>query len=152
MSVKTAGPRQIALSATVAVVVSLLVSQVAGPARGQAASVSTQQIASSTLDQDLRVTLTAMRGPDDRGAPTATVWLAAYTRSNSSWQSLGRVRVGEPNGWFWFPLTGGHAICGFSASDYPSSSIAVRLRVTPSVGCSDQVFRFRVDQGKLVSE
>ena len=60
----------------------------------QAAATSTKQIAVSTLGQDFRATLTAVRGPSEGGAAVATVRVAAYKRSAGEWQLIGRQTVG----------------------------------------------------------
>jgi hypothetical protein len=114
------------------------------------ASPATKQIAVSTLNQDLRVTLTAIRGPNDGGAPAATVRIAAYQQSAGEWKLIGRHTVGQRNAWFWNVVTGPGAICGFSTSNVPPERMRVRLLVSPSIGCS-ATYKFRVANGALVA-
>ena len=106
----------------------------------------TRQIASSTLDRDLRVTLTAIRGPGDGGSPAATVKVAAYERSGSDWKLLGRQTVGDRNGWFWNVVAAPGGMCRFSTSDVNPYPIEVRLLVSASLGCSAVTYNFHVDK------
>src|SRR5262249_53092251 len=83
-----------------------------------AAGATTRQIAVSTLGQDLRATLTAIRGPGNgAGAPAATVNVAVYQRSAGKWKLIGQQPVGARNAWFWNVVTGDGGICLFSTSD-----------------------------------
>jgi hypothetical protein len=110
-----------------------------------AAATTTKQIAVSTLGQDFRASLTALRGPADRGAPTATVKVAVFKRSAGAWRLIGRLRVGATNAWFWNVVTGRGAICQFSTSNVPPYPMQVRLLVSPSIGCSDVTYNFHID-------
>ena len=112
----------------------------------QAAATSTKQIAVSTLGQDFRATLTAVRGPSEGGAAVATVRVAAYKRSAGEWQLIGRQTVGESNAWLWNVAAGGHATCRFSASDVSPYPLEVRLLVSPSIGCSVATYNFHIDK------
>ena len=110
------------------------------------AATATKQIAVSTLGQDLRASLTAVRGPNDGGAPAATVRVAVYKRSAGAWRLIGRLTVGATNAWFWNVVTGLGAICQFSASDVAPFPMQVRLLVSPSIGCSDATYNFHIDK------
>jgi hypothetical protein len=110
------------------------------------AATTTKQIAVSTLGQDFRATLTAVRGPSEGGVPTATVRVAVYKWSAGEWKLVGRQTVGESNAWFWNVVTGGHAICRFSTSDVSPYPIEVRLLVSPSIGCSVATYNFHIDK------
>jgi hypothetical protein len=115
-----------------------------------AAATTSRQIAVSTLNQDLRVTLTAVRGPSQGGAPVATVKITAYQRSAGKWTLTGRRTVGQPNAWFWNVVTGGHAVCQFATSDVSPDPIRVRLLVSPAIGCS-ATYKFHLAEGALVT-
>jgi len=116
------------------------------------ASTTSKQIAVSTLNQDFRATLTAIRGPSQGGAPTATVKIAAYKKSAGEWKLIGRQTVGQRNAWFWNVVTGPQAICRFSASDVSPDRLEVRLLVSPSIGCSVATYKFHIDKyGALVA-
>jgi len=107
---------------------------------------TTKQIAVSTLGQDFRASLTAVRGPNNGGAPAATVKVAVFKRSAGAWRLIGRLTVGATNGWFWNVVTGPGAICQFSTSDVSPFPMQVRLLVTPSIGCSDATYNFHIDK------
>jgi len=114
-------------------------------------STGTAQIAVITLGQDVRTTLTAVRGSGGGGTPVATVRLAAYERSAGKWKLIGRQLVGQPNAWFWNVVTGKGAICRFSASGQSPYPIEVRLLVSDSIGCSAATYNFHIDKyGTLV--
>ena len=106
------------------------------PAAGSAttAAAQIQEIASSTLGHDLKVTLTAVRSTSDDLA--ASVQLTTYTFVDGAWQAQDLTPVGEPDSWFWFPLTGSQAVCQFSTASSGQQPIAVSLLTTPSIGCS----------------
>jgi hypothetical protein len=110
------------------------------------AGAATKQIAVSTLGQDFRASLTAVRGPGNGGAPAATVSVAVYKRSAGAWRLIGRQTVGANNAWFWNVVTGRGAICQFSASDVAPFPMQVRLLVSPSIGCSDATYNFHIDK------
>ncbi len=113
---------------------------------------TTKQIAVSTLGQDFRVTLTAVRGPSQGGAAVATVKVAAYQRSAGEWKLIGRQTVGQSNAWFWNAVTGEGAICLFSTSDFSPYPMEVRLLVSDSIGCSAATYNFHLDKyGTLVA-
>lgn len=106
-----------------------------------------RRIAISTLGRDLRFTLTAVRS---RSEPLqATVHLRVFTFQNGVWRVSDRATVGDVDGWFWFPLTGRRAVCAFSTASTEPAPVAVRLLVTPSIGCSSTE-RFRVENGRIV--
>jgi hypothetical protein len=115
-----------------------------------AASTTTKQIAVSTLNQDFRATLTAIRGPSQGGAPVATVKIAAYKRSAGEWKLIGRQTVGHRNAWFWNVVTGPHAICQFSTGDVSPDPMRVKLLVSPAIGCST-TNKFHLANGALVA-
>ncbi|MFG3253373.1 hypothetical protein [Streptomyces sp. NPDC048172] len=94
----------------------------------------TKQIASTTLGDDYKLTLTALR---DTGDPyAASVRLTVYGHTSGAWKETDRVTVGEVGGWFWYPLTGKGAVCRFTAGSTNPAPIEVSLTVTPSIGCS----------------
>jgi hypothetical protein len=128
----------------------LLPMGLAQAAPASTASTTTKQIAVSTLNQDLRVTLTAIRGPNDGGAPAATVKITAYQQSAGEWKLIGRHTVGQRNAWFWNVLTGPGAICRFSTSNVPPDPMRVRLLVSPSIGCS-ATYKFHLANGALAA-
>jgi len=103
-------------------------------------------VARSVL-QDTKAVLTATRTPQD----TATVRLTVYRRAHGAWDSTGTELVGKRRGWFWFVVSGPHAVCRFSVSDTPRRAVAVRLLVTPSIGCAARTQRFHVQNGDLVA-
>jgi len=116
------------------------------------ASTITKQIAVSTLGQDFRATLTAVRGPSGGGVPAATVKVAVYERSAGEWRLIGRQTVGGNNAWFWNVVTGRGPICQFSTSDTSPYPMEVRLLVSASVGCSEATYNFHIDKyGALVA-
>jgi len=117
-----------------------------------AAGATTKQIAVSTLGPDFRATLTAIRGPRTGLAPpAATVKIAVYQRPAGRWKLIGRLTVGESNAWLWNVVTGGDAICLFSASGLSPYPIQVRLLVSDSIGCSAATYNFHIDKyGTLV--
>ncbi|GAA2099676.1 hypothetical protein GCM10009801_71550 [Streptomyces albiaxialis] len=106
----------------------------AAPPAPAAKKVETKQIASTTLGDDYRLTLTALR---DTGDPyAASVRLTVYGHSTGAWKETDRVTIGEVGGWFWHPLTGDAAVCRFTAGSTNPAPIEVSLLVTPSIGCS----------------
>ncbi|MEU6334787.1 hypothetical protein ABZ839_10070 [Streptomyces cellulosae] len=106
-----------------------------------------RRIASSVLGKDVKYTLTALRSRTDPLA--ASVRLQVFTFDNGTWRETDRALVGEADSWFWFPLTGRHAVCAFSTSSTQPAPVAVSMLVTPSVGCSPTA-NFRVDNGRIV--
>jgi hypothetical protein len=115
------------------------------------ASSTTKQIAVSTLSNDFRTVLTAIRGAGGDGVLPATVRITAYERSGDQWKSLGHQTVGDPDSWFWNVVSGPGAICRFSTSGLAPYPVEVRLLVSDSIGCSPATYNFRVDKyGHLV--
>ncbi|MGW0337403.1 hypothetical protein ACWD0J_37245 [Streptomyces sp. NPDC003011] len=106
----------------------------ASSAGTNAAAPQTQQIASSVLGSDYKITLAALRSTDDEYA--ASVRLQVYTRTDGAWKESDRVTVGDVDGWYWYPLTGKGAVCQFSTSGSEPAPVSVSLLVTPSIGCS----------------
>jgi hypothetical protein len=88
----------------------------------------TRQLASATVGTDLAVTVRAQR----TGESSANVYLA-FSSHGSQWSE----RV--PGAWFWYPLTGQGAVCGFSVTSLPNTKpvVGLSLLITPSIGCSD---------------
>ncbi|MFF8813143.1 hypothetical protein [Streptomyces pactum] len=108
----------------------------------------TRTIATSTLGDDIRVTLTAVRSTQDDLA--ANVRLSTYTMDRGHWKLQDTEQVGKKDSWFWFPLTGSGAVCEFSTASRPPQRIKVQLLITPSIGCSP-VHRFQVRDGRIVT-
>jgi hypothetical protein len=105
-----------------------------------------REIASSVLGRDLKFTLTALRSRTDPLA--ATVQLRVFTFQNGVWKESDQATVGDVDGWFWFPLTGRHAICQFSTASTDPAPVAVSLLVTPSIDCSPTE-NFQVKDGQI---
>ena len=131
--------------------VTLLLASVLGTAGATASNArtmapQTQQIASSVLGSDYKITLTALRSTDDEYA--ASVRLQVYTHDSGTWKESDRVTVGEVDGWYWYPLTGSHAVCEFSTASTEPAPLAVSLMITPSIGCS-QPAHYVVKQGRV---
>ncbi|KFF98654.1 hypothetical protein IQ62_23765 [Streptomyces scabiei] len=118
----------------------------AGASNADSAAPKTQQIASSTLGSDYKITLTALRSTEDEYA--ASVRLQVYTRSAGAWKESDRVTVGDVDGWFWYPLTGKGAVCQLSTAGTEPAPLTVSLLLTPSLGCSDPA-HFVVKQGRV---
>ena len=106
----------------------------------------TAVVARSVL-QDTKAELTATRTPN----LTATVRLTVYRRAHGAWHSTGSQVVGKRRGWFWFVASGPFAVCRFSVSNTPRRAVAVRLLVTPSIGCAARTQHFHVENGHLVN-
>ncbi|MEU3104004.1 hypothetical protein [Streptomyces griseoflavus] len=106
-----------------------------------------RRIASSVLDEDYKFTLTALRSRTDPLA--ASVRLQVFTFENGAWRESDRALVGKADSWFWFPLTGRHAVCEFSTSGTEPAPVAVSVLITPSIGCSPTE-NFRIDNGRIV--
>jgi hypothetical protein len=131
----------------------LLMAGVLGTAGAGASSADTsaaaqqkKQIASSVLGSDYKITLTALRSPEDQYA--ATVELQVYKQSGGAWKETDLVTVGDVDGWFWYPLTGKGAVCEFSTASTEPAPLTVSLLVTPSIGCSDPV-NYLVKEGRV---
>lgn len=115
------------------------------PAEPQAAE--RRRIATSVLDRDFRYTLTALRSQTDPNA--ASVRLQVFTFRDGAWRESDRALVGEADAWFWFPLTGRHAVCQFSTAGTEPAPVAVSLLITPSIGCSPAE-NFRIENGQII--
>lgn len=109
-----------------------------------------QEIASTTPSPDFRVTITATSGGAGP-APTATAILSTYTQRDGQWQRQDSHLIDKPDSWFWYPLTGEHAVGQFTASDSGNHPISVQLLRTPATGYS-QVFHFHVDNGHIIAD
>ncbi|HEY5836068.1 hypothetical protein [Streptomyces sp.] len=107
-----------------------------------------QQIASSVLDRDFKFTLTALRSQAD--PLLATVRLRVFTFQGGAWKESDRATVGAVDSFFWFPLTGRHAVCEFSTAGTEPAPVAVSRLNTPSVGCSPTE-NFRIEDGRIVT-
>ncbi|MER6715403.1 MULTISPECIES: hypothetical protein [unclassified Streptomyces] len=118
----------------------------AGSSSAGTAAPETRQIASSTLGSDYKITLTALRSPEDEYA--ASVRLQVYTQSGGSWKESDRVTVGGVDGWFWYPLTGKGAVCEFSTASSEPAPLTVSLLLTPSLGCSEPA-HYVVKEGRV---
>jgi hypothetical protein len=64
----------------------------------------------------------------------------------SEWKSLGRLTVGDRNGWFWNVVAGPGGICRLSTSDIDPYPIELRPLVSASLGCSPVNYNFHVDE------
>ncbi|GAA2640303.1 hypothetical protein [Streptomyces vastus] len=119
----------------------------ARPQGGKAAE--KRQIASSVLGEDFKFTLTALRSTTD--PLRASVRLKVFVLRDGVWSLSDQVPVGNPDSWFWFPLTGRGAICEFSTASTNPAPIVVSLLITPSVGCSPTE-NFELRDGKFSVE
>ncbi len=117
-----------------------------GSSGAAAKAAPTKQIASSVLGGDYKITLTALRSPEDELA--ASVRLQVFTRGGGAWKESDRVTVGDVDGWFWYPLTGKGAVCDFATASTEPAPLTVSLLVTPSIGCSDPV-HYLVKEGRV---
>jgi hypothetical protein len=139
-------PRMTRKLRTVAPVLALglmLLAVSAASASSHAATLSdSKQIASATLNQDIRIILRAVKGSG--GSATVYVFLSEF--SGGAWNSLGRQPVGDPNGWLWPVVTDVGAICRFSTSNVDPYPIEVRLLISTSIGCSPATYNFHVDK------
>lgn len=106
-----------------------------------------RQIATSVLDKDFTFTLTALRSQTDPQA--ASVRLQVFTFQDGAWRESDRALVGEVDSWFWFPLTGRHAVCEFSTASTEPAPVAVSLLITPSIGCSPTE-NFQIENGQII--
>ncbi|MFI8166328.1 hypothetical protein ACIGAN_08200 [Streptomyces sp. NPDC085931] len=118
----------------------------AGASSAGTTAPQTRQIASSTLGSDYRITLTALRSPQDEYA--ASVRLQVFTQSGGAWKESDRVTVGEVDGWFWYPLTGKGAVCEFATASTEPAPVTVSLLLTPSLGCSEPA-HYTVREGRV---
>lgn len=118
-------------------------------AAAKVAAPQTRQIASSVLGGDYKITLTALRSPEDELA--ASVRLQVFTQSAGAWKESDRVTVGDVDGWFWYPLTGRGAVCEFATASTEPAPLTVSLLVTPSIGCSDPV-HYLVKEGRVYAD
>jgi hypothetical protein len=154
-AIRSAGRRltMIALTGSLAgaVLATVALSMSAQASTGATQAGRRDTIAQLTSD-GLRVTLTAYQTSGGK-APTATVRVAAYHRSDGSWVRYGRpLLVGKRAGWFWNVVTDRFGVGQFSASTgglHPLR-LTVRLLVSPAIGPSAP-FRFAVAGGRLVA-
>lgn len=113
-----------------------------------ARTAQSHRIASSVLGRDLKFTLTALRSQADPFA--ASVRLQVFILQGGAWKESDRATVGDVDGWFWFPLTGRHAVCKFSTAGTEPAPVAVSLLVTPSIGCSPTE-NFQIKDGRIAA-
>jgi hypothetical protein len=106
-----------------------------------------RRIATSVLDRDFKFTLTALRSQADPLA--ASVRLQVFVFKDGAWRESDRALVGDVDGWFWFPLTGRHAVCEFSTAGTEPAPVAVSLLITPSIGCSPTE-NFQIKDGQII--
>src|SRR5215471_9366195 len=117
-----------------------------------AARVGRSETIAQLTSDGLRATLTAVETSGGK-APTATVRVAAYHRSDGTWVRFGRpLVVGRSSGWFWKVVTGRFGVGQFSAvtGGLRPLRLTVRLLVSDAVGPSAP-FRFAVAGGRLVA-
>jgi hypothetical protein len=145
--------RVIALTGSVA---GAVLATVALGTSAQASTGATQTRGIATIAQltsgGLRATMTAYQTSGGQ-VPTATVWVAAYHRSDGTWVRYGRpLVVGRRSGWFWKVVTDRCGVEQFSAvTGGPRPlRLTVRLLVSPTIGPSAP-FRFAVADGRLVA-
>ena len=110
-------------------------------------SAERRRIATSVLNRDFKYTLTALRSQTDPLA--ASVRLEVFTFKNGAWSESDRALVGEADAWFWFPLTGHHAVCEFSTASTEPAPVVVSLLITPSIGCSPAE-NFQIENGQII--
>jgi len=137
-------------------VVGAVLATVALGTSAQASTGATQVARSETIAQltsdGLRATMTAHETSGGQ-APTATVQVTAYHRSDGTWVRSGRpLVVGRRNGWFWKVVTGRFGVEQFSAvtGGLRPLRLTVRLLASPTIGPSAP-FRFAVAGGRLVA-
>ncbi|MEV0693106.1 hypothetical protein [Streptomyces sp. NPDC050388] len=106
-----------------------------------------RRIATSVLDRDFKFTLTALRSQTDPLA--ASVRLQVFTFEDGAWRESDRALVGGVDAWFWFPLTGRHAVCEFFTAGTEPAPVAVSLLITPSTGCSPTE-NFQIENGQII--
>lgn len=145
--------------AVVALAGSLAGAVLAAVALGMSAQASTgaprvgqSQTIAQLTSEGLRARLTAYQTSGGK-APTATVRVAAYHRSDGKWVRYGQpLLVGKQAGWFWYVVTARFGVEHFSASigGLHLLRLTVRLLVSPSIGPSAP-FRFTVTGGRLVA-
>jgi hypothetical protein len=113
-----------------------------------AASPATATIGSSTA-VGFRISVTATKGSDSGGAPSATVYVTASEKLGGQWRLLGRQRVGRPNGFFWKVVTGPHSVRQLSIDTSSPERVTLQLLISPALGWSP-AYRFHVQDGHLV--
>ncbi|KUJ66952.1 hypothetical protein ACZ90_31490 [Streptomyces albus subsp. albus] len=119
------------------------------PGPGARINPQTNWLATSVLDKDLKVSLTAVRSTTDQYA--ASVELSTYTQSQGQWKLQDTERVGKKDSWFWFPLTGPQAVCEFSTASAKPQTTKVSLLITPSIGCS-AVHTFHLRNSQIMAD
>jgi hypothetical protein len=142
--------RAVVLSAAVVALTALApASAEASPASSPAHSQRPQQtrvIATSVLGMDYKFTLTALRSTVHTNA--ATVRLHVFVGKGAAWKESDSIRVGKVNAWFWFPLTGRHAVREFSTASTEPAPVGVSLLITPSIGYSP-TFHYLIRHGHI---
>ena len=154
-AMRSAGRRLTVIALTGSVVGAVLATVALGTS-AQASTGATRVGRSETIAQltsdGLRATLTAVETSGGK-APTATVQVAAYHRSDGTWVRYGRpLVVGRRGGWFWNVVTGRVGVEQFSAvtGGVHPLRLTVRLLVSTAIGPSAP-FRFAVAGGRLVA-
>jgi hypothetical protein len=115
--------------------------------RTVSAAVPQNVIASSTA-RNFRVDIIAAR-TGGGAAPTATVYVNAYIRRAGGWRSLGELRLGARNQFFWDALTGAHAVGELTIANSEPAGGSVRLLLSPALGWSP-LYHFHLSHGRLV--
>jgi hypothetical protein len=148
--------RRLTVIALTGSVVGAVLATIALGTSAQASTGATQAGRSETIAQltsdGLRATITAHETSGGK-APTATVQVAAYHRSDGTWVRFGRALVvGRHGGWFWNVVTGPFGVEQFSAvtGGLRPLRLTVRLLDSPAIGPSAP-FRFAVAGGRLVA-
>ncbi|MER6629421.1 hypothetical protein ABT301_14450 [Streptomyces sp. NPDC000987] len=147
------GPRRrtVALSAAALVLTTLattgsVATADAGASAPARRAPQSQDVATSVLGTDYKVTLTALRSTSDKYA--ATVRLRVFVRDGGAWKESDHITVGKAGGWFWFPLTGRHAVREFATASTEPAPVDVSLLITPSIGYSD-TFHYLISHGDV---
>jgi hypothetical protein len=129
----------------IAAVLALLV----GASQASASAQVTKNTIASLATTDVRIVVSATKGAGGKGAPPATVEIAAFRVVSGPDRLLGRLTVGEPGAFFWKVLTGPRSIRDLSFATRGGERISFRLLITPSIGWSE-VYRFRFSGDRLV--
>jgi hypothetical protein len=105
------------------------------PAVAQGAAPSSTTVASATAG-DLRAVLVAQKSSGG-SAPTATVTLTAYERSNGHWRRVAGRRLAGT--FFWHVVGAPRSLCRFELRTAGGKGfqprVVVQLLLSPSLGC-----------------
>jgi hypothetical protein len=127
---------------------------VLGDGDARAPQARERKVIATAVSNGFRVVVTAARGAAQGDVPdTATVRIAAYTRSGGEWERLGTaITVGTPSAWFWNVVTRPYGVRRLALSrpggEFPER-VALRLLISPSIGPS-ATFRFHTEDGRFV--